>query len=269
MLASERVSTFWTSASPLKRALTVGVSVIVALVAIGGIGVLAGSMGGGGGDRSVVAANTPGPSPTPVTPTPSVEDVLRYFAAIMPTATATPEFRGGGGGGGGGGGTASRASSGTGPGPILTTDIGLQIPKLGINTAVNSRSVGTNGQMGNPSGPWMVLWYDFRPYGGNLGGYPGEPGANVVLAGHVDYINVGPAIFWGVKSLVPGDQITITSANGPITYVVQWSEWALPSEDFTPYVAKQAQDTITLVTCIGGFSGGTYTNRLVVRGVRI
>lgn len=276
MLSGERVTTFWSSASPMKRALAVAVPAAVAALAIAGIAFGAMSMGGGDDDVSAVAptATPSGPTSTPVPPTPSVEDVLRYFAAVLPTATATPEFRGGGtsggGGGGGGGGSASAPRAGlTGPGPILTTDISLSIPKLGINTGINSRSVGTNGQMGDPSGPWMVLWYDFRPFSGAVGGYPGEPGANVVMAGHVDYINVGPAVFYNLKNLVPGDQITVSGANGPITYAVQWSEMVSGQVDFTGYVSKQAQDTVTLVTCIGAFSAGHYTSRLVIRGVRI
>jgi LPXTG-site transpeptidase (sortase) family protein len=138
-----------------------------------------------------------------------------------------------------------------------------------MNTAVHARSVGTNGQMGDPSGPWMVVWYDFRPFGGHVGGYPGEPGANVVMAGHVDYINVGPAVFYGMQNLAPGDVITVTGANGPVSYSVHWSRTVSPREDFTSYVQKYAHDTITLVTCIGAFSAGHYTSRLVVHGVRI
>jgi LPXTG-site transpeptidase (sortase) family protein len=270
MPASERISTFWKSATPLKRAAAIAVPAVIAALAIAGITFGAMSMSGGdGNDASAVAPTPSGPTPTPVTPTPSVEDVLRYFAAVLPTATATPEFRGGGTSGGTGGGGSSAPRGGSGPGPILTTDIRLQIPRLGMNTAVNSRTVGTNGQMGDPSGPWMVVWYDFRPFSAGVGGYPGEPGANVVMAGHVDYIRVGPAVFYGLQNLAAGDQITVTGANGPITYAVQWVQWASPSADFTSYVTHQGQETITLVTCVGSFSAGHYSNRLVVRGVRI
>ncbi|HET6615808.1 MAG TPA: class F sortase [Dehalococcoidia bacterium] len=267
------ISSFWKNASAAKRAVTVIVAAAIAALAIGGI--TFGAMSAGGDDNASALAPTPtasGPTPTPNPPTPTVEDVLRYFAAILPTATATPEYRGGGtstgGGGTGGGGGTYRPSGGTGPGPILSTDIRLQIPKLGINTAVNSRSVGTNGQMGDPSGAWMVVWYDFSGWGG-LGGYPGQPGANVVMAGHVDYIRVGPAVFYGLKDLAPGDQIIVSGANGPVTYAVQWSAWSGPHEDFTGYVAQQGQDVITLVTCVGSFSGGHYSNRLIIRGARI
>jgi LPXTG-site transpeptidase (sortase) family protein len=144
----------------------------------------------------------------------------------------------------------------------------LTISSIGVNAPVYGRTVGDNGQMGNPKGPWDVIWYDFSGWGG-LGGYPGEPGANAVFAGHVDYIHVGPAVFWSIRDLQPGDQVTVNTPNGPITYAIQWSQWAEPDQDFTGFVARTGQDSITLVTCIGGFSAGHYSNRLIVRGVRI
>jgi LPXTG-site transpeptidase (sortase) family protein len=258
----------------VKRAIAVAVPAIVLALGVAGISFAAISMNddGGSGASAVAPSATPsGPTPTPNPPTPTVEDVLRYFAAIMPTATPVPQYTGGGGGGGsytGGGGGAPRASL-TGPGPILSTDIRLQIPKIGVNTGVHSRTVGTNGQMGDPSGAYMVVWYDFRPFGSHVGGYPGEPGANVVMAGHVDYINVGPAVFYSIKNLAPGDIITVSGANGPINYSVHWARTVSPGEDFTSYVQKYAHDTVTLVTCIGAFSAGHYSSRLVVHGVRI
>jgi LPXTG-site transpeptidase (sortase) family protein len=270
MPGGQQFSRHRTNASTLKRMTFVALaSVMVAALAIGAIA--CGSRDGDGGART---ATPSGPSPTPEPPTPTVEQVLRYFAAILPTATSTPTYTGGGGtasgsASSGGGGTYRAPATGSGPGPITGTDIRLSIPKIGINQGVNARTVGTNGVMGDPSGPWMVLWYDFSPFSSGVGGYPGEPGANVVMAGHVDYIRVGPAVFWGIKSLAPGDQITVTGVHGPVTYAVQWVDWASPSVDFTTYVAKQGQDTITLVTCVGSFSAGHYSSRLVVRGVRI
>jgi LPXTG-site transpeptidase (sortase) family protein len=145
----------------------------------------------------------------------------------------------------------------------------LLIPAISVDASVYSRSVGTNGQMGNPVGAWDAIWYDFSGDWPSLGGYPGEPGANAVFAGHVDYIGVGPAVFWGIRDLAPGDRVTVTTSNGPVTYVIQWSQWAEPDIDFAQFVAKTGQDVITLVTCIGDFSEGHYSNRLIVRGVRV
>ena len=141
-------------------------------------------------------------------------------------------------------------------------------PSIGVDASVYSRSVGTNGQMGNPIGAWDAIWYDFSAWPG-MGGYPGEPGANAVFAGHVDYIHVGPAVFWSIRDLSPGDRVTVSTSNGPVTYAIQWSQWAEPDVDFTQFVTRTGQDVITLVTCIGDFAAGHYSNRLIVRGVRV
>jgi LPXTG-site transpeptidase (sortase) family protein len=145
----------------------------------------------------------------------------------------------------------------------------ISVPAANINATVYARSVGSNGVMGNPAGAWDVIWYDFAQNFPGLGGRPGEAGSNAVFAGHVDYIRVGPAVFWSVRNLKTGDQITVRTANGTFTYSVQWTQWAGPYDDFTGFVAKQGQETVTLVTCIGEFSGGHYSNRFIVRAVRI
>jgi LPXTG-site transpeptidase (sortase) family protein len=239
----------------------------------------------GGGDRTPADPS----SEARATPTRDVAAMLRYIAAIA--GTPTPGVNAGlqddGSGGGGtsagryqgsvpqaaappsGGAVRTNAGALTGPGPILGTDMSLSIPSIGVNATVYSRTVGSNGQMGNPAGAWDVIWYDFSHEWVGLGGYPGQPGANAVFAGHVDYIRVGPAVFWAVRNLVPGDLVTVNTGNGPVTYSIQWSQWADPSADFSQFVASTGQDSITLVTCIGGFSGGHYSNRLIVRGVRV
>jgi hypothetical protein len=263
---------FWAGATPGKRLLVAGVpAVIVALVASGAI-VAAFTVGGDDEKQAVAPTATPRPnSPTPRPSTPT----------SVPTPTETPASAGlqgsdyqgapsrGGGGGGGGGGAVLSGGGGTGPGPITATDIRLSIPSIGVNATVYGRTVGTNGQMGNPAGAWDVIWYDFSQAWVGLGGYPGDPGANVVMAGHVDYIGVGPAVFWGLRNLQPGAIITITSRHGTINYAVQWSTWASPSADFSQYVTQTGVDSVTLVTCIGGFSGGHYSDRLVVRATRV
>lgn len=266
----------WRDASPLKRALLASAPAAVIALVAGSIALAATS--GGGDDGSLAnrgrAAGTPGPSATPVTPTPSNEQVLQYLVAIAPTQTperatvagVAPRNPTSG---------APPASAyvpkpaGTGPGPITGTDMSISIPAIGVHASVYARSVGTSGQMGNPAGAWDVIWYDFSQNWAGMGGYPGTGTSNAVFAGHVDYIRVGPAVFYSVRNLAPGDLITVNSANGAITYSVQWSQWSGPNDDFTTFVSQTGQDAITLVTCIGGFSAGHYSNRLIVRGVRV
>ena len=140
-----------------------------------------------------------------------------------------------------------------------------------MDAGIYSRTIGTDGQMGNPSGPSDVVWYDFAANAWTgLGGIPGQPNANVVIAGHVDYCcpSPAPAVFWSIRDLQPGDPITVNTPQGPINYTVQWGQWTSPDQDFTQFVAQTGQDSITLVTCIGTFSAGHYSDRYIVRGVR-
>lgn len=266
------VQGMWRDGSTLKRGLMVAVPAAVLAIAATGLAVAAMSGGGGEDAQAVAPTATPEtPTATPAPPTPTNEQVLAFLVAIAPTATPAPATGGGGGAPrtGGGGAPAAPRRNLTGPGPITGTDMTLAIPKIGVNATISGRTVGTNGQMGNPSGPWMVVWYDFAAWGGSLGGRPGEPGANAVFAGHVDYINVGPAVFYSVKNLAPGDLMTVYTSNGSMTYSVQWSRETSATEDFTQYVSKDGTESVTLVTCIGQFFAGQYTRRLVVRGVRV
>lgn len=264
---SDTIKALWREASTVKRALLVGVPVVVLALLAVGIGF---AMSGGGGEAS---------NQQVVAPTETDTAVPSSTATAMPTETAasaglqnsTPPPGGGGSGGSYTGGGAARRvpDSGTGPGAPTGTGMSLVIPSIGVNAPVYGRTVGTNGQMGNPSGAWDVVWYDFSQNWSGLGGFPGEPGANAVFAGHVDYIHVGPAVFWSLRDLGPGAQITVNTNNGPVNYAVDWSQWADPNVDFTQYVGKTGGDSITLVTCIGTFSGHEYSNRFIVRGHRV
>ncbi|HLB22682.1 MAG TPA: class F sortase [Dehalococcoidia bacterium] len=270
------IERLWERATPLQKGLFAGVPAVV--IALGAIGAIYAGVSGSGDEKQVIAA-TPTSVPSTATPVPP-------SATPQPTATPTPEpvsaglqdsgsyeysssDSTGGGGGGGGGVPLREGATQTGPGPITGTDMTLSIPSVGVNATIYSRTVGTNGQMGDPGGPWQVIWYDFAPSFIGVGGYPGEPGANVVLAGHVDYIGVGPAVFWSIRDLVPGTIVTVYSSTGTYNYSIQYNEWVDPNADFSQYVAQNGQESITLVTCIGSFSGGHYSNRIVVRGVRV
>lgn len=269
----DAIASAWRRMAARQRMLLAGGCASIVVVALAGGAFVA--VASGGDDDATVKGPVPTATPTstPMPPTPTAEDFLRYLAAIMPTPTAPARASSGGGGGGaapssGGGGSAYVNRGGTGPGPIVGTDMRLSVPKIGVNASVYSRYVGSNGQMGNPAGAWDVIWYDFSGFGG-MGGRPEEAGANVVMAGHVDYIRVGPAVFYSIRNLAAGDVVTVTTSQGTYNYQVQWSAWAGPTEDFGQYVSKTGEDSITLVTCVGEFSAGHYSNRLIVRGVRI
>lgn len=266
----------WRSASPIKRALFAGAPIAIIAAAVIGLVLVTSGGDDASGEQAKAAMGTAVATATPAPATPTNEEVLKYLVAIAPTATQTPA-RAAVSGVSPSNPTSGAAPAqqyvpkpgGSGPGPITGTDMSISIPVIGVRASVYARTVGTDGQMGNPAGAWDVIWYDFSQNFDGYGGYPGAGGSNAVFAGHVDYIGVGPAVFWSVRNLVAGDLITVNSANGAITYSVQWSQWAGPNDDFSSFVTQTGEESITLVTCIGGFSAGHYTNRLIVRGVRI
>ncbi len=277
----ESISTFWRDASSMKRLTLASVAAVV--VALGAVGVTFAVYSGGGDSsappKQALVATQPAVTPSAVpatkapapTPKPTEAPVSAGIQASTPPSGSSS-----------GNDAPSAASAApayvppdpgqdlSGPGPELGTNWSLSIPVIGVNASIFSRTIGGDGQMGNPSGPTDVVWYDFAADGWTgLGGMPGQPGSNVVLAGHVDYIRYGAAVFYNIRDLQPGDIITVNADRGPINYAVQYGQWAEPDQDFTSFVAQTGQESVTLVTCIGSFSAGHYSNRYIVRAVRV
>jgi sortase (surface protein transpeptidase) len=151
------------------------------------------------------------------------------------------------------------------PAPVAgVAPIALQVDSVGVDAPIELGAV-TDGVMMDPSGPWVVSWYE--PLG-KIG-----EGGNVVMAGHVDYWNVGPAVFWDVRYLPEGDIITVVGEDGKnYEYAVQWTQ-SYMADQLTPEVIQgeivgdTGQETLTLITCGGEFNPetGEYNQRWVVR----
>ena len=140
----------------------------------------------------------------------------------------------------------------------------LQVDSVGVDAPIELGDV-VDGAMQDPSGPWVVSWYE--PLG-KIG-----EGGNVVMAGHVDYWNVGPAVFWDVRYLPAGDVIRVVGEDGKnYEYAVQWTQPYM-AEQLTPEVIQNdivgdtGEETLTLITCGGEFNPdtGEYNQRWVVR----
>jgi LPXTG-site transpeptidase (sortase) family protein len=138
--------------------------------------------------------------------------------------------------------------------------VAISIPNAQVDAAVEEREI-VDGVMQDPTGPWVVSWYKETPM-------LGAPG-NTVMAGHVDYWDVGPSVFYNVGDLKEGDLITITGDNGKIyTYKVSWVK--LYNADDAPIqeiVGPTDKRALTLITCGGEFdyTNGVYLQRTVVR----
>jgi len=139
----------------------------------------------------------------------------------------------------------------------------IDVPKAQIQANVEVLDI-VDGTMENPTGPWVVAWYRQTAELGETG--------NVVVAGHVDYWNVGPAVFYHVRDLVEGDEVTLTGENGvAFTYAVESNDVydlnTLTSGKMTELVAPTPVQTLTMITCGGEFDyeNGEYLSRTVVR----
>lgn len=141
--------------------------------------------------------------------------------------------------------------------------IALAIEAAGIDAQIEVQQI-VDGVMQNPSGPWIVSWYEQTALLG--------AGGNVVMAGHVDYWNVGPAVFFDLRNLIEGDEVQVFG-DGDVayTYAVETNETydleELTSGTITELVGQTEDPKLTLITCGGEFdyASGEYLSRMVVR----
>ncbi|HET8631575.1 MAG TPA: class F sortase [Thermomicrobiales bacterium] len=136
----------------------------------------------------------------------------------------------------------------------------LAIPAINVDAAVEQVGVDANGNMGTPQNPWDTAWY--AP-----GTRPGQPG-NAVIAGHVDYHNIGPVVFWDLGKLAPGAEIWITEDNGArLRFIVQRIErYPADQAPLQAIFGPTGDANLNLVTCTGDFdpTTRTYDQRIVV-----
>lgn len=135
----------------------------------------------------------------------------------------------------------------------------LIIPKIGVNTSIINLGLKSDGTMHTPAGAEEVGWYKYSPT-------PGEIGPAVIV-GHVDSPK-GPAIFWRLRELQPGDTFTVsrhdgTTANFKVDVVKVVSQSDFPTEEVYGNIDHAG---IRLITCSGIFDSNThrYDQNLVV-----
>ena len=157
------------------------------------------------------------------------------------------------------------------PGPqgdprLAALDINrLVIPGIGVDAPIIELGILPDGTMDSPDGPVEVAWYTFSAKPGEIG--------NVVMAGHLDYIDYGAAVFWSLSELRPGDEVQLlleddTLVKYVVESVIEYDEATAPVQDI---VGPTANESITLITCSGSFDPSNlhYNRRLVVRGARV
>lgn len=155
----------------------------------------------------------------------------------------------------------------------------LRIPSIGVNAPVGAWAV-SGKVMPEPYGPVDVAWYDLSAFRGQ-GGYPGA-GKNAVFGAHADLNRdiasvgqhyTGPAVFWDLDQLRPGDRVEVDINGQTFKYSVTWArEVDAHTTDWGQHWSNDVKvDSITLYTCSGKFNADTheYSTRLIVRAERV
>jgi sortase (surface protein transpeptidase) len=142
---------------------------------------------------------------------------------------------------------------------IRSTPLQLHIPAIGLSDPLAILGVNANGTVQVPSDIQQPGWYQFGPS-------PGEEGSAVIL-GHVDSYQ-GPAVFYKLGTLVAGDLIGVTLADGgtaqfKVTSVAMYLKTQFPAQ---LVYTSQGGSSLNLVTCGGVFDShtGHYLSNVVV-----
>jgi sortase (surface protein transpeptidase) len=135
----------------------------------------------------------------------------------------------------------------------------ISIPAIGVSAAVVRLGLEPDGSLEVPSDFDDTGWYTGGPA-------PGETGP-AVIAGHIDSKS-GPAVFYRLRELRPGDQITVGRADGSsvrftVDGVAQYPKRAFPTE---AVFGPSPDPILRLITCGGSFdrSRRSYRDNVVV-----
>lgn len=160
---------------------------------------------------------------------------------------------------GSGGGNNSRVSERTLPASRPTR---LTVDAIGVDAPVQAVDVDRDGMLTPPSlkSPKSTGWYRRGPT-------PGEPG-NSVLVGHVDTEASGPAVFYQLGRVKPGDLINVAREDGSTVVFRVGSVRLFPKADFPADLVygPAERPQLRLVTCGGPFDrqrGGYLSNTVV------
>ncbi|GAA4987786.1 hypothetical protein GCM10023205_68310 [Yinghuangia aomiensis] len=183
--------------------------------------------------HSPAQASPPAPAATPQEPA----------SAPTPSAGATAD---------------QSAASATGP-DLSAAPVRVRISAIGVDSGLEPLEIGADGQLGTPLDPDRAGWWADGPN-------PGSPGASVVV-GHLDS-RTGPAVFYRLGSLRPGDRIEVLRADGTtaafsVSQVHSYAKSDFPSD---AVYGASAGPTLRLVTCGGSYDKRrhAYTDNVVV-----
>jgi sortase (surface protein transpeptidase) len=135
----------------------------------------------------------------------------------------------------------------------------LHIPRIQVTTSLAPLGRAPDGTVEVPNRSDLAGWYAPGPRPGDLG--------SAVILGHVDSHHA-PAVFYRLRELRAGDQLTVTRADGStVRFVVQrtrqYDKQQFPTDKvYYPTL----RPTLRLITCGGQFdpADGHYQSNIIV-----
>jgi sortase (surface protein transpeptidase) len=146
----------------------------------------------------------------------------------------------------------------------LSPPVRVEIPAIGVSSSLVRLGLNPDRTMQVPGDFQVAGWFTGGPQPGQLG--------PAVIAGHVDS-RTGPAVFYRLRDLRPGDQIRVVRADRRVVRfevdsLASYPKRSLPAE--AVYGATTAP-VLRLITCAGTFdrSSRSYRDNLVVSATRV
>ncbi len=141
-------------------------------------------------------------------------------------------------------------ASGTDTPRLLPGDVRIIIPAIGVDAPVVDLGLNPDGTLQVPTSFTQAGWWSGGPF-------PGDPGAAVVV-GHISSIG-GPAVFYRLADLRPGDRVVVTLPTGGSTTFRVTRSLQVAKTDFPTQLVYGAVPgrELRLVTCGGAFDSAT------------
>lgn len=218
------------------------------LLAVGGVAAIAVGLAGQQSPPGLAAAQA-APAVAPLTSPTSLAPVPKSAPATTTTPAAPP---------------AEPALRGLLLEP--SRPVSLTIPSIGVDARdIAQLGLTSSGDMEVPQRDEVVGWYRHGPTPGSLG--------PAVLAGHVDSAESGPAVFFRLPELRPGDEVLVGREDGSTSVFVvdrleQYAKDAFPTLEVYGDLDHAG---LRLITCGGTFDDGTghYRDNIVVYGHQV
>lgn len=142
----------------------------------------------------------------------------------------------------------------------------LRIPAIDVRVAVDVVGLDAAGQVDVPVDVARSGWYRFSAK-------PGSGEGSTVIVGHVDGVDQGAGAFYDLRSLNPGDTVTVTRADDrQVTYeVVARERFDKDRVPLRELFSRSGPERLTLITCGGPFDPASleYTDNIVVTAVPV